>query len=77
MASEIVINRNHPIGAADQAGSADVILESAVTLIMDCEDSVAALDAEDKTKVYRNWLGLMRGDLTKGSQRATAPSPAG
>ena len=72
---EIQIDATHPVGATDAAGIKDVCLESALTTIQDCEDSVAAVDADDKVVVYRNWLGLMKGDLTdtfkKGSDTLT------
>ncbi|MGO2372752.1 MAG: malate synthase G [Pseudoalteromonas prydzensis] len=62
---ELQIDHNHPIGSADKAGLKDVLLEAALTTIMDCEDSVAAVDGEDKVQVYQNWLGLMKGTLVE------------
>ena len=60
---EIQIDPNHPVGQTDKANIKDILMESAITTIQDCEDSVAAVDGEDKAAVYRNWLGLMKGDL--------------
>lgn len=65
----LLINPDHPVGKDDPANISDVWLESAVTTIMDCEDSVAAVDAEDKVVVYTNWLGLMKGDLEATLQK--------
>ncbi|WP_312205713.1 malate synthase G [Pseudomonas kuykendallii] len=72
---EIQIDASSPIGRTDAAGVKDVLMEAALTTIMDCEDSIAAVDADDKVVVYRNWLGLMKGDLVeemdKGGKRIT------
>jgi len=61
---ELHIDRNHPVGKTHAAGIKDIVLEAAVTTIQDFEDSITAVDSEDKTLAYRNWLGLMKGDLT-------------
>jgi malate synthase len=66
---ELHFDRTHHIGRGDPAGISDVVLESAITTIQDCEDSVAAVDADDKVNVYRNWLGLMKGDLRAHLQK--------
>lgn len=72
---DVQFDAEHPIGSTDRAHIKDLYLESALTTIQDCEDSVAAVDAEDKVIVYRNWLGLMKGDLSetfnKGGQSMT------
>ena len=72
---EVVLDRAHAVGRTDKAGIADVVLEAALTTICDMEDSVAAVDAEDKLNAYRNWLGVIRGDLAdtfeKGGQTMT------
>lgn len=69
---EVVFDRKHPVGKTDKAGIADIVVEAALTTICDCEDSVAAVDGEDKTLAYSNWLGLIRGDLEDSFEKGGA-----
>ncbi|MCZ8136118.1 MAG: malate synthase G [Porphyrobacter sp.] len=66
---EVVFDSNMPVGATDKAGIADIMVEAALTTIADCEDSVAAVDAEDKLLAYTNWLGIIRGDLSESFEK--------
>src|SRR6202035_4153936 len=70
---ELHIDRTHHIGRDDPAGISDVLLESAITTIQDCEDSVAAVDADEKVQAYRNWLGLMNGSLEARIEKSGKP----
>ncbi|MDG2004405.1 MAG: malate synthase G [Novosphingobium sp.] len=67
---DLVLDRSHPVGASDKAGIADIVLEAALTTIVDLEDSIAAVDAEDKQLAYRNWLGVIRGDLEDSFEKS-------
>ncbi|MXO50007.1 malate synthase G [Erythrobacter gaetbuli] len=66
---EVQFDRDHPVGRTDKAGIYDIVLEAALTTIADCEDSVAAVDAEDKLVAYTNWLGIIRGDLSESFEK--------
>ncbi len=66
---ELVVDPDSQVGKADRLGIADIVFEAALTTIADCEDSVAAVDAEDKLVAYRNWLGIMRGDLSESFEK--------
>ena len=66
---EVQFDRDHPVGRTDKAGISDIVLEAALTTIADCEDSVAAVDAEDKLVAYSNWLGVIRGDLSESFEK--------
>jgi malate synthase len=70
---ELVFDRSHPIGGTDRAGLADVVVEAALSAILDLEDSVACVDGEDKAAAYANWLGVMRGDLTATFDKGGKP----